>query len=252
MTTELNQQQAARLARLNKRNPTPASASPSAPLAAPMTSAAAIPPPPPGSEPQPVGPHAAATASAAGSALNEQQLARLARLGKRGSTAAASSGAVLPTAAAAVATPPPASMRWNPPVGPPAADTHIVIEPAATATVPVVDRHTSVRLFGSRRRHVAAAGRILATGLATSGFLATIASLATADARALEAEQADAAPPTTLLETIHRVVYVDEFGNPIAPPTTLSPLETHNDNHDARCRRRPARYNHHDCSRRPR
>ncbi len=91
----------------------------------------------------------------------------------------------------------------------------IVIQPTDTAAVPVVDRHTSVRLFGSRRTHVAAAGRILATGLATSGFLATIASLATADARQLEAKQADAAPPTTLLETIHRVVYVDEFGNPI-------------------------------------
>ena len=92
--------------------------------------------------------------------------------------------------------------------------------------MPVVDRHTSVRLFGSRRRHVAAAGRILATGLATSGFLGTIASLATADARSLESkQQADAATPTTLVETIHRVVYVDEFGNPIAPPTTLAPLD---------------------------
>src|SRR5207344_2370092 len=83
-----------------------------------------------------------------------------------------------------------------------------------------------VWLFGNRRRHVAAAGRILATGLATSGFLATIASLATADARSLEAGQADAAPTTTVVETIHRVIYVDEFGNRIAAPTTLAPLDS--------------------------
>ena len=85
--------------------------------------------------------------------------------------------------------------------------------------LPVVDRHTSVRLFGSRRRHVAAAGRILATGLATSGFLATIASLAIADARQRRLE-ADAGRRRDAYrrsaDTVHRVVYVDEAGNPIA------------------------------------
>jgi hypothetical protein len=88
----------------------------------------------------------------------------------------------------------------------------------------VVDRHATVRLFGHRRRHVAAAGRILATGLATSGFLATIASLATADARALEARQADAETPPNVVHMIHRVVHVDEFGSPLATPTTLAGL----------------------------
>ena len=169
------------------------------------------------------------------SELNEQQLARLAKLGKR-SGVSTTPPAAQPTVNPALAAPlglASTQAPWSPPSGTPATATAasvvppiIVIQPTDTTTVPVVDRQTSVRLFGSRRRHVAAAGRILATGLATSGFLATIASLATADARELEAKQADAAPPTTLVETIHRVVYVDEFGNPIAPPTTLSPLDT--------------------------
>ena len=176
--------------------------------------------------------------------LNEQQLARLAKLGKRNPSASAATPAANVAPAANVqqaATPPvathsaaahsPSQVPWSPPAGPAATASSaaatataakVVIDPNSTSAIPIIDRHTNVSTIGSRRRHVAAAGRILATGLATSGFLATIASLATADARAAESKQADAAPPTTLLETIHRVVYVDEFGNPIAPPTTLS------------------------------
>jgi len=135
--------------------------------------------------------------------LNEQQLARLAKLGNRKSAAARP-----------VPPPPTPAATWGPPAGPVA---------QGVAATPPVDRHTSVRLFGNRRRHAAAAGRILATGLATSGFLATIASFATVDAHSLESQQADpAATPTSLVETIHRVTYVDEFGNPIAPPTTVA------------------------------
>jgi hypothetical protein len=120
---------------------------------------------------------------------------------------------------------------WAPPVGPPAGDIAsasiaIAAEPTIRAHVQAVDGRTSVWLFGSRRRHVAAAGRIIATGLATSGFLATIASLATADARAADSQQGESTTPTTVLETVHRVVYVDEFGNSIAPPTTPEPVDT--------------------------
>lgn len=141
-----------------------------------------------------------------------EQLARLAKLGRRNRSAGPSVGAVAP------------QTQWSPPTGPPMTVDHIVFEPATAATTSVVDRHTSVRLFGSRRRHVAAAGRILATGLATSGFLATIASLAVADARKAEANQAEAAAPTTIDGAVHRVVVVDESGNPTAPTTTVAPV----------------------------
>ncbi|MEP7047067.1 MAG: hypothetical protein ABI949_10320, partial [Ilumatobacteraceae bacterium] len=238
MTTDLNAEQLARLARLSKRNPAQAAPA-SAPAVAAPTSA--VPPPPPplgGVNPPPssvtavpppprtiIPPPPAATglaASAAPSDLTDLQLARVAKLGKRNPSGAAATSGAARSAATVQA---PVGSAWSPPVGGPGPAPAITVEPAAAAMVAVVDRQTSVRLFGGRRRHVAAAGRILATGLATSGFLATIASLATADARQLEAKQADAAPPTTLLETIHRVVYVDEFGNPIAPPTTLAALD---------------------------
>ena len=146
--------------------------------------------------------------------LTEQQLARLAKLGQRNRTELATGAPPAPVAA-----------PWSPPVGPPATAAPLRTM-STTGQVPVVDERTSVWLFGNRRRHVASAGRILATGLATSGFLATIASLATADARAAESQQADASPSTTLVETIHRVLYVDEYGNPIAPPTTLAPSDS--------------------------
>ena len=146
--------------------------------------------------------------------LNEQQLARLARLGTRNPHPS-------PTTAARPA-------PWGPPSGRPVTATPLAAARSTQPTrrPPVTEQPTSVWLFGSRHRHVAAAGRILATGLATSGFLATIASIANADAQALEAKQADAPPPTTALQTIHRVLYVDEFGNPIAAPTSTSPLDT--------------------------
>jgi hypothetical protein len=144
-----------------------------------------------------------------------EQRARLAELGQRNRSASPSVDAIAL-----------ASTPWSPPAGPPVTAGQIVFEPATAANTSVVDRHTSVRLFGNRRRHVAAAGRILATGLATSGFLATIASLAVADARKAEANQADAATPTTTDGTVHRVVYVDESGNPTAPPTTVAHVAT--------------------------
>ncbi|MEY2446421.1 MAG: hypothetical protein QOE00_3001, partial [Ilumatobacteraceae bacterium] len=209
--TELNEQQLARLAKLGKRNPSssvaPSAATPPAPSAATM---AATPSPVPAAQ---IAPPMASTAPAD---VNAQQAARLAKLGQRNPS---SKAAAQPAAAHRAPLHADGGAPWSPPAGPPAtaaaaaSAAKIIIEPGSTSQVPVIDKHTSISLFGSRRRHVAAAGRILATGLATSGFLATIASLATADARAEESKQADVAPPTTMLETIHRVVYVDEFGN---------------------------------------
>ncbi len=92
---------------------------------------------------------------------------------------------------------------------------------AATAPeVAVVDRATSLPVMRSRRRHAAAAGRVIATGLATSGFLATVTALAQADARAEQA--ATPAPDSTAVTVIEKTIYVDENGNPIAPPASLA------------------------------
>ncbi len=199
MTTDLNEQQLARLARLNKRNPPPAPAA----AATPVALAPLAPPAPP----------VAVANTDTAAQLNEQQQARLARLGKRVGTAAATPAAQ-PAAAVVAASPalPGNSMTlWSPPAGPPGVAAQIIVQPAATATVPAVDRHTSIRLFGTRRRHVAAAGRILATGLATSGFLATIAGLATADAREIAIEagrrgDADHCPRDHPSRPVHRRV----------------------------------------------
>jgi hypothetical protein len=86
--------------------------------------------------------------------------------------------------------------------------------------VPVVDKRTNLKVTKSRRRHAAAAGRVLATGLATSGFFGTITALAQADAHPA-ATAPDAATPG--VKTIERTIYVDENGNPVAPPSSSLP-----------------------------
>ena len=62
---------------------------------------------------------------------------------------------------------------------------------------------------------------MLATGLATSGFLGTITAMAQSD---IHKDQNDAATPTpssVVVKTIQRITYVDENGNPVAPPSSL-------------------------------
>ena len=94
--------------------------------------------------------------------------------------------------------------------------------PAAPADeAPVIDKHTNVAVTRTKRRHAAAAGRVLATGLATSGFLGTITAMAQSD---IHKDQNDAATPTpssVVVKTIQRITYVDENGNPVAPPSSL-------------------------------
>ncbi|HEY4608183.1 MAG TPA: hypothetical protein VIH06_03245, partial [Ilumatobacteraceae bacterium] len=79
--TDLNEQQLARLARLNKRNP--------APEAVAVASAVTV---------------AAAPVEVSATELNEQQLARLARLGNRNPSAARPATAALPVPAPASTT----------------------------------------------------------------------------------------------------------------------------------------------------
>ncbi len=82
-------------------------------------------------------------------------------------------------------------------------------------------RQSRLRSFaapvGSRRRHAAAAARIVAVGLSTTGFVVGIASLATAQP---DGEIGAASPDVTSgtiiqTRTVHRTVYVDEQGNPV-------------------------------------
>ena len=99
----------------------------------------------------------------------------------------------------------------------------------ATAMQPIVDWHTNVNVVRSGSRHTALAAKFVTTGLAASGFLGAVGSLAMDGAAASEAAAAlpgpNQSPPSTVvvLETVHNVVYVDEFGNPVAPPITTVP-----------------------------
>ena len=82
-------------------------------------------------------------------------------------------------------------------------------------------RQSRLRSFaapiGSRRRHAAAAARVVAVGLSTTGFVVGIASLATAQPEGeIRAESPDATAGTIVqTRTVHRTVYVDEQGNPV-------------------------------------
>lgn len=153
------------------------------------------------------------------SQLTEEQARRLEKLNSRRPTAsrpaspvATSSGATRSQAGVAAA--------WDPPQAGSA---------VATAMQPIVDWHTNVNVVRSGSRHTALAAKFVTTGLAASGFLGAVGSLAMDGAAASEAAAAlpgpNQSPPSTVvvLETVHNVVYVDEFGNPVAPPTTTVP-----------------------------
>lgn len=120
---------------------------------------------------------------------------------------------------------------------------------AATVREPSTPRRGTppIAVRPNRRRHVAAAGRVLAAGASASAFLLIVAGLAahppawasgTASGTA-GAPEATTAVPTTVVppptvppppptlppvpetvvvvEQVHRRVYVDQFGNPVDP-----------------------------------
>ncbi|MGE3325377.1 MAG: hypothetical protein AB7N61_08240 [Acidimicrobiia bacterium] len=93
-------------------------------------------------------------------------------------------------------------------------------------------RLTGVKVVASKRRHAAAASRIIAVGVSTSAMLGIVAALAAnPPSWAKPATPAGASTPadggvpstpaTTIVvapvETIRQTVYVDENGNPIDP-----------------------------------
>ncbi|TPW11822.1 MAG: hypothetical protein FD127_3004, partial [Acidimicrobiaceae bacterium] len=134
--------------------------------------------------------------------MENEQADRVAQLAQRRSAAAG--GAKKPTTQRASTSAHAASAHTSP----------------TTEEITVIDRQTNVAVTSSaRRRHAAAAGRVLATGLATSGCLATVGALARAEAPPETAFAGSETPSTVVeLETVQRVVYVDEFGNPVAAP----------------------------------
>ena len=86
-------------------------------------------------------------------------------------------------------------------------------------------RHTAPRATGRRRRP--AVGRVLVTGLATSGFLTTLGTIARADAReedeaAAAAAAREAAAAAVEVRTIDTTVWVDEAGTPIGAEATTT------------------------------
>ena len=82
----------------------------------------------------------------------------------------------------------------------------------------------------SRRRHPASAAKVLTTGLATSGFLGTVGLLAahgqapSTAAPTPAAQSATDPTPIVVTDTVHRTVFVDEFGNPVTPPAAPAAL----------------------------
>ena len=90
----------------------------------------------------------------------------------------------------------------------------------ATAEVPLIDKHTNLAVTRNRRRHAAAAGRVIATGLATSGFFGTITALAQSDAHH-DAASTSAPDSSVVVRTVEKTIYVDENGNPVAPPSSV-------------------------------
>jgi len=75
----------------------------------------------------------------------------------------------------------------------------------------------------ARRRHPATVAKVITTGVATSGFLGTIGLLAahsqTPPSAAAAPIASDPATSTEIVtDTVHRTVYVDEFGKPVEPP----------------------------------
>lgn len=145
--------------------------------------------------------------------IDEEQALRLARLAKRRS----------PTAARETPASRSTGIDWSPP-------SPVIVAEVAT----VRDAHTDVRVVPSTRRHPAAVAKVVTTGLATTGFLGVIAALAidgraAADSASIvagEGSPTDSQSTIVVLETIHRVVYVDEFGNPLPDPSAVASSTT--------------------------
>ena len=160
--------------------------------------------------------------------VDDETARRLARLAQRRAPnrSTASSSVSAPRAASG-------SAPWGPPSSAAtinghaltqmSADSSPTVGPASAHLTTNDARSRSRRAAPSGRRHHALAAKVISTGLATSGFLATVGSLATHGAAPTlsSAPSAGSQTETTIItETIHRVVYVDEYGNPVAAPST--------------------------------
>ena len=81
----------------------------------------------------------------------------------------------------------------------------------------------------ARRRHPAAAGRILSVGLSSSAFLSMVAAFGSQPASGASGavaatvpkqSAAKAAPrPKIVIKDVHHITYVDQWGRPVAPPS---------------------------------
>ena len=89
-------------------------------------------------------------------------------------------------------------------------------------------RQTGVRVVASKRRHAAAASRIIAVGVSTSATLGIVAALAanppswasdtpTKTPTVTTPTTPETIPVAAPVSTIRQTVYVDENGNPIDP-----------------------------------
>ncbi len=106
----------------------------------------------------------------------------------------------------------------------------IVLQPIANAPL----APPPVRLGRTRRRHPAMASRIIATGVSGTAFFGSVAGIAanpptwspksaTSAASATANDATTTAVPTSIvIEHVARTFYVDQAGNPVAPPTSTS------------------------------
>ena len=104
--------------------------------------------------------------------------------------------------------------------------------PIAPSAERSVERATGTgRAPRARRRHPAAAGRVLSLGLSSSAFLAMVAAFAAhpvtwtapkATSSSAAAGPRNAGPagrPRVVVKNVHHVLYVDQYGRPIASPS---------------------------------
>ncbi len=96
-------------------------------------------------------------------------------------------------------------------------------EPPSAATASGPTRPTGARR--GRRKHPAAAGRILSFGLSSSAFLSMVAAFAQTGAAGTSTAAIVTTPVTARVRTkvvvkdVHHAVYVDQFGRPVAAPS---------------------------------
>jgi len=102
---------------------------------------------------------------------------------------------------------------------------------AAQASAAVDATTTSPQTAGvgakarSRRKHPAAAGRILSVGLSSSAFLSIVAAFGSQTASGATTSNYAAGPPATLaprvvVQDVHHKMYVDQYGHVLVPVTT--------------------------------